>query len=320
MSLETRQLVEKEILRIKSKTGLPLETLLKYAGISKRTWSEWMQRRDVETKHNNNIPKNYFLTPKEISAIVLFCTLNQLKGYRMLCYEMIDKNIAFVSCSSVYNVIKRHNLGKKWAEAIEMKKRGFDQPQAVHEQWHIDFSYIKIQNSFYYFIGILDDYSRRMLNWRLCKNMEGLNAEILVTETKEMYPQAVNPRLISDNGSQFISKDFEELLSLLEVGHTLTSANHPQSNGKLERFHRTLKTEHVRRTSYLEYQDACIRLAKWIAYYNSERLHSAIWYLTPNDVFYNRTAERLAERKEKLHTAFINRQAYWSNKKPKSLS
>ena len=141
--------------------------------------------------------------------------------------------------------------------------------------------------------------------------MEGINAEILVAETKEMYPEAACPRLISDNGSQFISKDFEELLALLEFGHTLTSANHPQSNGKLERFHRTLKTEHVRRASYLEYQDACIRLAEWIAYYNSERLHSAIWFLTPNDVFYGRTARRLAERKEKLHTAFINRQEYW---------
>ena len=141
--------------------------------------------------------------------------------------------------------------------------------------------------------------------------MEGINAEILVAETKEMYPEAFSPRLISDNGSQFVSKDFEELLALLEVGHTLTSANHPQSNGKLERFHRTLKTEHVRRASYLEYQDACIRLAEWITYYNNERLHSAIWYLTPNDVFNGRTAERLAERKEKLHNACINRQEYW---------
>jgi transposase InsO family protein len=141
--------------------------------------------------------------------------------------------------------------------------------------------------------------------------MEGLNAEILVVETKETYPQAANPRLISDNGSQFISKDFEELFALLEVGHTPASANHPQSNGKLERFRRTLKTGHVRRASYLTYQDACIRLAEWIAYYNSGRLHSAIWYLTPNDVFYGRTAVRLAERKEKLHTAFIKRQEYW---------
>jgi transposase InsO family protein len=236
----------------------------------------------------------------------------------MLCYEMVDKNVAFVSCSSVYNVIKRYNLGKKWAEAEEMKKRGFDQPKAVHEQRHIDFSYIRIAGAFYYFLGILDGYSRKMLDWKLCENMEGVNAEILVMETKEQYPEAVNPRIISDNGSQFVSKDFQELLLYLEFGHTFTSANHLQSNGKLERFNRTLKTEHARRSAYLDYQDACMRMAQWIEYYNSERLHSAIWYLTPNDVFQNRTAKRLAERKEKLHNAFINRQEYWQKQNASS--
>jgi len=314
MSLETRQRAEKEILRIKARTGLPLKTLLIYSGISQRTWSEWMQRRNIQTGHNNNIPKNYYLTPEEITAIVMYCTLNQLKGYRMQCWEMVDKNVAFVSCSSVYNIIKRYNLGKKWAEAVEMKKRGFDQPKAVHEQWHIDFSYVRIAGTFYYFIGILDGYSRKMLAWKLCQNMEGINAEILVIEAKEQYPQAKNVRIISDNGSQFISKDFAELLVFLEFGHTLTSANHPQSNGKLERFYRTLKTEHVRRSAYLNYRDACIRMAHWIAYYNSERLHSAIWYLTPNDVFNGRTPARLAERKEKLYSAFIKRREYWQSK------
>jgi len=314
MSLKIRQIAEREITRIKAKTGLSVATLLRYAGISQRTWREWQERRDEETKHNNNVPKNYYLTPDEIRAIVLYCTANPLKGYRMQAWEMVDQNVAFVSCSSVYNVIKRHNLDKKWVEAVEMKKQGFDQPVAIHEQWHIDFSYIKIARAFYYFLGILDGYSRRMLNWRLCQNMEGINAEVLVTETKELYPEAKNPRIISDNGSQFISKDFEELLVFLEFGHTLTSANHPQSNGKLERFNRTLKSEHVRRSAYLDYQDACIRMSEWIAYYNSRRLHSAIWYLTPNDVFNNRTEWRLAERKEKLHTAFINRQEYWRSK------
>jgi hypothetical protein len=277
-----------------------------------------MERRGIETKHNNNIPKIYFLTPEEVSAIIAYCVSNPLKGYRMQCWEMVDRNVAFVSCSSVYNVIKRNNLDKTWVEAVEMGKQGFDQPNAVHEQWHIDFSYIRVAGAFYYFLGILDGYSRKMLNWKLCMTMEGVNAEILVAETKELYPEAENPRLISDNGSQFISKDFEELLALLEIGHTFTSANHPQSNGKLERFNRTLKTEHVRRSAYLDYQDACLRMAKWISYYNSERLHSAIWYLTPNDVFDGRTANRLAERKEKLHTAFIQRQEYWKTRKASS--
>jgi transposase InsO family protein len=125
----------------------------------------------------------------------------------------------------------------------------------VHERWHIDFSYIKTGGAFYYFLGILDGYCRKMLNWRLCETMAGINAEILVAETKELYPAAQSPRIISDNGSQFIWKDFEELLALLEFGHTLTSPNHPQSNGKLDRFNRTLKTEHVRMSAYLNYQD-----------------------------------------------------------------
>jgi transposase InsO family protein len=246
MSLETREIAEREVERVRDKTGFPLETILQYAGISQRMWREWRERRGVGTRHDNNIPKAYYLTPEEIKAITAFCIGNPLKGYRMLRYEMIDRDAAFVSCGSVYNVIKRYNLGKKRAETAEAAKRGFDQPAAVHEQWHIDFSYIKIQNSFYYFIGILDGYSRKLLNCRLIPNMEGANAEILVAETKEMYPQAAGPRLISGNGSRFISKDFGEPLLFLELGHALTRANHTQSNGKLEPFHRALKTEHVR--------------------------------------------------------------------------
>ena len=92
MSLAARQTIETEILRCKARTGLPLETILRYAGISQRTWREWSARRGVETKHNCNIPKHYFLTPEEITAVVSFCAENQLKGCRMQRREMADKN------------------------------------------------------------------------------------------------------------------------------------------------------------------------------------------------------------------------------------
>jgi len=94
MSLEGRQTAEREIVRYQAKTGLPLSTLLKYAGIPPRTWSEWAERKDVETRHNNNIPKAYYLTPQEISAILAYCVANPLKGYRMQCGEMVDRNVA----------------------------------------------------------------------------------------------------------------------------------------------------------------------------------------------------------------------------------
>jgi hypothetical protein len=157
MSLQARQIAEREIARFKAKTELSLQILLLFAGIPQRTWREWQGRRGVETKHNNNTPKTHHLTPEEVSAIIAFCTENPLLGYRMQCWEMVDRNIAFVSCSSVYNIIKRYNLCKKWAEAEEMKKRGFNQPKAVHQQWHIDFPTLRYKAHFIIFLLSLMD-------------------------------------------------------------------------------------------------------------------------------------------------------------------
>lgn len=140
--------------------------------------------------------------------------------------------------------------------------------------------------------------------------MEGINIELLVARVKEKYPEA-KARIIHDNGKQFISKDFKSLVSLLELYETSARICHPQSNGKLERFHSTLKTEHVRKTPYFSYEDAKEKMAQWIDFYNNERLHGALLYLTPADYFEGRKESRLAERREKLHTADIKRKAYW---------
>ena len=161
---------------------------------------------------------------------------------------MVDADIAYVSPGTVYNVLKRGGLMKKWAEGAEEKKKGFEQPEAVHEQWHTDYSYIRVCGVFYYFISVMDGYSRKILSWMLCHTMEGLWAEIAVAQTMELYPA---PRLITDNGSQFISKDFQELTRLLEIEHTFTSPSHPQSNGKLERFHRTLKKASIQERRHI---------------------------------------------------------------------
>ena len=163
----------------------------------------------------------------------------------------------------------------------EAKKKGFDQPEAPHEHWHTDISYIKVPGVFYYFISIMDGYSRKIPDWALCENMEEINIELLVARVKEKYPKA-SARVF-----------------------------HPQSNGKLERFHSTLKTEHVRKTPYFSYEDAKEKMAQWIDFYNNGRLHGALLYLTPADYFEGRKESRLAERREKLHTADINRKAYW---------
>jgi transposase InsO family protein len=171
--------------------------------------------------------------------------------------------------------------------------------------------YFKTRSStYYYFVSVMDGYSRKILSWGLSENMEGLTANLVLMKARELYPEA-HPRIITDNGSQFIPKDFRELVSLLEMEQTFTSPAHPQSNGKPERFHRTFKSGHVRQAAYLNREDAIERIRKWIRYYSGRRLHAAIFYLPPDDVFAGKLGiRRLAERRQKLHTAYINRRSY----------
>jgi hypothetical protein len=284
MGLATRQLIDREIMRLHVLTGIALVTLAVFAGVRRRTYTEWQSREGIENRHNGQIPRKHWTTPEEEAAIIGYCETRMELGYRTLCWQMVDGDIAAVSPATVYNVLKRSGLTKKWAEMAEEAKKGFEQPKVVHEQWHTDFSYVRVCGVFYYFISVMDGYSRKILSWGLYQNMEGVWAEIELTKAKERYPY-VKPRIITDNGSQFISKDFKELTSLLEIEHTLTSPGHPQSNGKLERFHRTIKSEHVRQSGYFSYEDAKERMGRWIQYYNEERLHGALCYLPPEDVF-----------------------------------
>jgi transposase InsO family protein len=139
--------------------------------------------------------------------------------------------------------------------------------------------------------------------------MDRVWAQTVLMKARELYPDA-HPRIITDNGSPFISKDFRELVSLLEMEQTFTGPAHPQSKGKLERFHRTFKSEHIRRSAYLGREDAVEPMKKWIWYYNGEGLHAALLYLLPDDVFTGRMGIRLTERRGKLHTAYITRRSY----------
>jgi transposase InsO family protein len=310
MSLEKRRLIAGEVDRLHLLTGIAVLRLVLFAGASGRTWREWQSRQGQETRHNGHIPRDHWVTPLEAAAILEYCRDRMEMGYRVLCWQMVDLDIAAVSPGTVYNILKRGGMTKRWAEMREEAKKGFQQPTGIHQQWHTDFSYIRVCGNYYYFVSVMDGYSRKILSWGFFENMERLTAEIVLMKARELYPDA-HPRIITDNGSQFISKDFRELVSLLEMEQTFTGPAHPQSNGKLERFHRTFKSEHVRQAAYLNREDAIERMRKWIRYYNGERLHAELFYLPPEEVFAGRMGIRLAERKEKLHTAYINRRSYW---------
>ena len=220
---------------------------------------------------------------------------------------MLDEDIVAVSPSTTYRVLKEADLLNRWLPTGKVKKRGFDQPQKIHQHWHTDISYVNILGTFCFLISVLEGYSRYILHHELRTSMTESDVEITIQRAKEKYPN-VYPRIISDNGPQFISKEFKEFIRGCRFDHVFTSPNHPQSNGKLERFHRTIKTEEIRKNSYLSLEDARKQIEKYIIYYNTIRLHSAIYYLTPEEVLLGRMELRLKQRQEKLDKAKQNRQ------------
>src|SRR5436853_4434376 len=176
-----------------------------------------------------------------------------------------------------------------------------------HQRWHTDVSYINISGTFYYLCSILDGCSRYIVNWDLRESMTEADIEVILERAKEKFP-AARPRIISDNGPQFIARDFKEFIRISGMTHVKTSPYYPQSNGKIERWHRSLKSECIRPGTPLSLEDARRLVARYVEHYHNVRLNSAIGYITPKDMLAGHQQEIHAERDRKLEAARQQRQ------------
>jgi putative transposase len=182
------------------------------------------------------------------------------------------------------------------------KGTGFVQPLNPHEHWHVDISYLNICGTFYYLCSLLDGCSRYIVHWEIREQMTETDVEIILQRAREKFPEA-HPRVISDNGPQFIARDFKEYIRISGMTHVKTSPFYPQSNGKLERFHGTIKEECIRPGVPLSLDDARRMVQKYISHYNKTRLHSAIGYVAPLDKLEGRDVKIFKERDRKLEAA-----------------
>ena len=230
------------------------------------------------------------------------------EGYRSLAFLMLDGDIVAVSPSSVYRVLCDAGLLRKWNKKPSSKGNGFKAPDKPHEHWHIDVSYLNIKGTFYYLCSILDGCSRYIVHWEIRESMTEQDVEIILQRGKEKFPQA-RPRIISDNGPQFIARDFKRFIRLSGMTHVRTSPYYPQSNGKIERWHQSLKKECVRPKCPLSLEEARSVVAEYVEYYNTRRLHSAISYITPKDKLDGKEKKIFAERDRKLQEAREKRKA-----------
>lgn len=285
-----------------AKTGLSIATFVDWLGISRSKFYQWSERYGSLNAHNGKIPRDHWLTPDEQHAIIDFADKNPEEGYRRLTYMMIDHNVAAVSATAVYRILKHAGRLGRWNKRSRSKGKGFEQPTQPHQHWHIDVSYINVSGTFYYLCSLLDGYTRSIISWRLGEQMRQADIEIVIQRGHELYPNT-KPRIISDNGPQFIARDFKQLIRVLGMSHVRTSPNYPQSNGKLERWHGSLKSEAIRPQMPLSLEDAKRIVKDYIHRYNHVRLHSALGYITPQAMLEGQREQIHAERDQKLEAA-----------------
>jgi putative transposase len=294
--------------RWNERTEIPAGRFIGWLGITPSKFHDWRNRYGKVNEHNAWIPRDWWLEDAEKQAIIRFFFEYPLEGYRRLAFMMLDRDVVAASPSSVYRVLKAAGRIGRSTNKPSKKGTGFHQPKKPHEHWHIDISYINIHGTFYYLTTILDGYSRFIVHWEIRRSMTEQDELVVLQRAKEKFPNET-PRIISDNGAQFLAKDFKEFIRLCGMTHVRTSPYYPQSNGKLERFHGSIKGECLRPGSPISLEDALRITGRYVEHYNQVRLHSAIGYVAPADKLAGREAEIFAARDRKLAEARERRKA-----------
>jgi putative transposase len=304
---DTRDQVVDFVRRWSKRTEIPARQLVSWIGISPSKYHAWQGRYGKVNEHNAWIPRDAWLAEWEKQAVRSFQRAYPLEGYRRLAFMMLDRDVVAVSPSSVYRVLSEAGLLRRWNGKPSRKGTGFEQPIVAHEHWHVDLSHINVCGTFYMLASVLDGYSRSVVDWEIGASMKEADIEILLQRAREKYPPAA-PQVISDNGPQFIAKDFKEFIRVAGMTHVRTSPYYPQSNGKLERWHKSLKSECIRPGTPLSLEDARRIIERYVQHYNTVRLHSSIGYVTPADKLAGREPGIFAERDRKLEEARQKRQ------------
>ena len=276
------------------KTELPIDRFVAWLSVARGKFFDWRKRYGKANEHNALVPRDHWITDEERRKILAFFDDHPLEGYRRLAFMMIDRDLVFVSPATVYRVLAQGGRLDRWNKRPSKKGTGFVQPLHPHQHWHMDIAYLNLGGTFYYLCSVLDGASRAIVHWEIREAMKETDVECILQAARERFPDE-KPRLISDNGPQFIARDFKEFIRISGMSHVRISPYYPQSNGKIERWHKTLKQDAIRRFQPATLEEARAVVERFVDHYNRVRLHSAIGYIAPLD--------QLAGRANQIHTA-----------------
>jgi transposase InsO family protein/transposase-like protein len=288
---------------------LSKQATLKQLQIAPRTYYRWLReyRRDgiVGLEDKTSEPSRVWnrLLPDERDMVIEQALIYPEESPRQIALRVTDSCGFSISESSVYRILKARGLiADREEKGFPASKEYSYKPKRINEQWQIDATYLRVVGwGWYFLISVLDDVSRRILAWLLQTSIDGAAfSEVLQLALEntglERVPRVQKPRLLSDNGPGLVGQDFQDYLDAVGLTHILASPYHPQTNGKIERYHRSLK-EVVLLIVYGYPWELERGVAGYVTYYNSERYHEALGNVTPDDVYFGRREEILERRR-----------------------
>ena len=312
--------VEKsEILALVADSGLPRRKALEHLGLPRSTYYRWLKRQSEgrleDRKGGSAIPWNK-LSPEEGERILVEARASPELSSRQLALRLVDLKGMYVSESTVYRLLKREGLIKP-AEIKGFKagKEYHRKTKRPNQLWATDCAHIRVSHwGWYYLITVMDDYSRFILAWDLKSNMAAGSLIDVVQQAVDLtgmtdVPVENRTVLLSDNGPGYLSRQFNDYLNLVDIKHVVASPYHPQTNGKIERYHRSIKGE-INLVPYEMPSKLKEAIQGFVEYYNYHRYHEGLGDVAPYDVYTGRHVRIIERRKEVKNRTLQARSSY----------
>jgi len=314
---------KQEIIQLVERSEFGVNKTLKELGIHKSTFYKWY-RIYAEKGMDGLLPqkvtrRQWNSIPEPQKQLVVEVALDHpVLSPRELSVKITDEQKVFISESSVYRILKEKGLITTPAYILQSASNEFkNKTQFVHELWQTDFTYFKILGwGWYYLSTILDDYSRYIIHWELCNGMSATDVQRSVEKALALagLQNGQRPKLLSDNGSCYIASELKDYLRAKGVKHIHGRVNHPQTQGKIERYHRSMKNV-VKLEHYYCPDELVDALRSFVNYYNQRRYHESLDNVTPADVYWGKKDQILRRReKVKIQNMKMRRALYATEK------
>ena len=293
------------------RSGWPARRTLAALGIPRRTYYRWLK----EEAWARVLPVDplkpvqpYEALPEEKQAVLEYARRHPELRHRELAWRMVDEDVACLSASTVYRILKEANLVCPWRRRKKRSRGADEKPQKVNERWVTDLMQVQVGEGTYFVVSFMDEYSRYIVHHEVLLGIDGISMSLAAQKAIETLPKGADglpiarPVIQSDNGSGYVAREYLQVLKEHGLGHHRIKPHCPEENGVIERSFRTLR-EALEGEELRHLLDAERVLGKVVRWYNEERLHSALGYLPPVTYYRGDPAARYAERRQKLVAA-----------------